>query len=69
MVATWNRRSASCNEKFATKPEIIEANLRALKAGWNYGETTDAFASSFQIDKAKLPPGIYKNIMGNVALA
>jgi len=57
------------NEKFATKPEIIEANLRALRAGWNYGETTDAFASSYQIDKAKLPPGNYKNIMGNVALA
>ena len=57
------------NEKFATKPEIIEANLRALRAGWNYGETTDAFASSYQIDKARLPPGKYKNIMGNVALA
>src|SRR5688572_18993884 len=57
------------NEKFATKPEIIEANLRALKAGWNYGETTDAFASSFQIEKARLPPGKYKNISGNTALA
>ncbi len=57
------------NEKFATKPEIIEANLRALRAGWNYGETTDAFASSYQIEKASLPPGKYKNIMGNVALA
>jgi 2-oxoglutarate/2-oxoacid ferredoxin oxidoreductase subunit alpha len=57
------------NEKFATKPEIIEANVRALKAGWNYGETTDAFVSSYQIEKAKLPPGKYKNIMGNVALA
>jgi 2-oxoglutarate ferredoxin oxidoreductase subunit alpha len=56
-------------EKFATKPQLIESNLRALKAGWNYGETTDAFASSYQIDKAKLPPGKYKNIMGNVALA
>ncbi len=57
------------NEKFATKPEIIDGNLRALKAGWNYGETTDAFVSSYQIDKAKLPPGKYKNISGNVALA
>jgi 2-oxoglutarate ferredoxin oxidoreductase subunit alpha len=57
------------NEKFATKPQLIESNLRALKAGWNYGETTDAFVSSYQIDKAKLPSGKYKNIMGNVALA
>src|SRR5262245_1038234 len=37
------------NEKFATKPEIIESNTRALKAGWNYGETTDAFASTFKV--------------------
>ncbi|MEX2174180.1 MAG: 2-oxoacid:acceptor oxidoreductase subunit alpha [Pirellulaceae bacterium] len=57
------------NEKFATKPEIIDGNLRALKAGWNYGETTDAFTSSYQVDKARLPPGKYKNVMGNTALA
>src|SRR5688572_25027795 len=57
------------NEKFATKPDIVEANLTALRAGWNYGETTDAFASSYKVDKAKLPAGTYKNIMGNVALA
>ena len=56
-------------EKFGTKPEILEGNLRALKAGWNYGETTDAFASSYRIDKAKLPPGTYKNISGNTAMA
>lgn len=56
------------NEKFATKPEIIEANSKALKAGWNYGETTDAFASTYRVEKAKLPPGTYKNIMGNVAM-
>jgi 2-oxoglutarate/2-oxoacid ferredoxin oxidoreductase subunit alpha len=57
------------NEKFATKPDIIEANSRALRAGWNYGETTDAFASTYKIDKAKLPVGTYKNISGNVAMA
>src|SRR5262245_2398561 len=56
-------------EKFGNKPEILEGNMRALKAGWNYGETTDAFTSSYKIDKAKLPPGLYKNIMGNVAMA
>ena len=57
------------NEKFATKPEIVEANTRALKAGWNYGETTDAFASTYKVEKAKLPPGTYKNISGNTAMA
>jgi 2-oxoglutarate/2-oxoacid ferredoxin oxidoreductase subunit alpha len=57
------------NEKFATKPDIIDANLTALRAGWNYGETTDAFASSYKVDKAKLPPGTYKNISGNIAMA
>jgi len=55
-------------EKFATKPELVEANSKALQAGWNYGETTDAFASTYKVEKAKLPPGTYKNIMGNVAL-
>ena len=56
-------------EKFATKPQLIDANLRALKAGWNYGETTDAFVSSYRVDKAKLPAGTYKNVKGNTALA
>ena len=42
---------------------------RRCKAGWNYGETTEAFASSYQVDPAKLPPGTYRNMMGNQALA
>jgi len=56
-------------QKFASKPEIIESNKRALRAGWNYGETTDAFISSYRVDKAKLPPGTYRNMMGNTAMA
>ena len=56
-------------DKFGKKPEIAEANERALKAGWNYGETTEDFASSFKVDAAKLPAGKYTNIMGNQALA
>lgn len=56
-------------DKFGKKPEIAEANELALRAGWNYGETTEDFASSFRIDPAKLPPGKYTNIMGNQALA
>jgi 2-oxoglutarate ferredoxin oxidoreductase subunit alpha len=57
------------NDKFSKKPSVAEANRRALHAGWNYGETTDAFVSSYKVQPAKLPPGKYKNIMGNTALA
>ncbi|MCA9207307.1 MAG: 2-oxoacid:acceptor oxidoreductase subunit alpha [Planctomycetales bacterium] len=56
-------------EKFGKKPEIAEANEKALRTGWNYGETTEAFVSSFKVDPAKLSPGRYTNIMGNQALA
>lgn len=55
--------------KFGSKPDIAEANRRALNAGWNYGETTEAFVSSFRVEPAKLAPGVYKNMMGNQALA
>ena len=55
--------------KFGGKPEVAEANLRALTAGRNYGETTDAFISSYQVDRAQLPPGKYRNMTGNQALA
>src|SRR5215211_4038501 len=53
--------------KFAKRPEIVEANTRSLKAGYNYGETTEAFISQFRVDKADLPAGKYRNIMGNEA--
>ena len=56
-------------EKFGSKPEIAEANEKALRTGWNYGETTEAFVSSFKVDPARLPPGTYKNVMGNQVLA
>jgi 2-oxoglutarate ferredoxin oxidoreductase subunit alpha len=55
--------------QFGKRPEIAEANRRALQAGYNYGEITDAFASQFRVDKAHLPPGNYRNITGNQALA
>ncbi|MEO7268125.1 MAG: 2-oxoacid:acceptor oxidoreductase subunit alpha, partial [Knoellia sp.] len=56
-------------KKFGAHPEILEANLTALKAGWNYGETTEDFASSYVIAPAVMPPGTYRNITGNTALA
>jgi 2-oxoglutarate ferredoxin oxidoreductase subunit alpha len=55
--------------KFGKKPDVAEANIRALKAGRNYGETTDSFISSYKVDKAKLPAGTYKNAIGNHTLA
>ena len=55
--------------KFAKKPDVAEANRLALKAGWNYGETTEHFASTFSVPAAELKPGKYRNVMGNQALA
>ena len=55
--------------KFASKPTILEANKLALRMGWNYGETTEAFASEYEIEPASLPPGRYRQVTGNTALA
>jgi 2-oxoglutarate ferredoxin oxidoreductase subunit alpha len=55
--------------KFANKPDIAEANVTAFKAGWNYGETTEAFAVAYEVKPAALPTGTYRNISGNLALA
>jgi 2-oxoglutarate/2-oxoacid ferredoxin oxidoreductase subunit alpha len=56
--------------KFGTgAPEIAKANEKALRAGWAFGETIEAFGSSYQIDAADLPAGHYRNIMGNTAMA
>ena len=60
---------AFIREKFARKPEIAEANVLALKAGWNYGETTEAFAVTYEVSPAKLKAGEYRQISGNTALA
>ncbi|TGD90615.1 2-oxoacid:acceptor oxidoreductase subunit alpha [Mycolicibacterium sp. CH28] len=56
-------------EKFARKPDVAEANVLALKAGWNYGETTEAFGTTYEIAPAKLASGEYRQISGNTALA
>jgi 2-oxoglutarate/2-oxoacid ferredoxin oxidoreductase subunit alpha len=55
--------------KFASKPDIMRANITAFQAGWNYGETTEEFSVQYEIKPAALPSGIYRNITGNVALA
>ncbi|GII53517.1 oxidoreductase [Planotetraspora thailandica] len=55
--------------KFAKKPDIAKANVAAFQAGWNYGETTESFSVSYEVKPAKLDPGVYRNISGNLALA
>ncbi|MFZ3559217.1 2-oxoacid:acceptor oxidoreductase subunit alpha [Streptomyces sp. BH055] len=57
--------------KFAKKPEIMKANLAAFHAGWNFGETTEDFAVSYEVAPAAtaFPTGTYRNISGNLALS
>lgn len=56
-------------EKFAKTPEFIDANKKALHAGYNYGEMTEVFTTRYAVEPAKLPKGIYRNISGNEATA
>ena len=55
------------NQKFKSKPDIIEANVRALNAGYNYGDTAEIFTTRFIVEKAKLPKGKYRNMNGTLA--
>lgn len=56
-------------DKFGKKPEIMESNIRVLQAGYNFGDTTETFTTTFRVEKAKMDPGVYRSIMGNQALA
>jgi 2-oxoglutarate ferredoxin oxidoreductase subunit alpha len=56
-------------DRFKRNPEVMEANTRALKAGYNQGENTEIFASSYEIKPARIAPGVYRNITGNTATA
>jgi 2-oxoglutarate ferredoxin oxidoreductase subunit alpha len=55
--------------KFSRRPEIAEANTKAFRAGWNYGETSEDFAVSYEVAPAPLAPGTYRQISGNAALS
>jgi 2-oxoglutarate ferredoxin oxidoreductase subunit alpha len=58
------------NAKFrAKRPEIADANIKALQAGYAFGETTETFAVTYEVKPAKLRPGTYRNITGNQALS
>jgi 2-oxoglutarate ferredoxin oxidoreductase subunit alpha len=56
-------------QKFASRPDIADANITAFKAGWNFGETTESFAVAYEVKPAPLPTGVYRNITGNMALS
>jgi 2-oxoglutarate ferredoxin oxidoreductase subunit alpha len=56
-------------QKFSARPVVVDANKRALKAGYAFGETTEAFHTHYRVKPAKLPPGTYRNITGNEAAA
>lgn len=60
---------AFIKEKFGKKPEIYESNIRALQAGYNYGDTTEITGTTYSVAKARMQPGTYRSIMGNQALA
>ncbi len=55
--------------RFAKVADIRDANITAFKMGWNFGETTEAFAVSYEIKPAPMAAGTYRNITGNLALA
>ncbi|HEX8134847.1 MAG TPA: 2-oxoacid:acceptor oxidoreductase subunit alpha [Actinomycetes bacterium] len=55
--------------KFAARPLIAKANVTAFKAGYNFGETTEVFAVSYEVKPARMRPGTYRNISGNLALS
>ncbi len=55
--------------RFKSDPLVLDANTRAFRAGYNFGETTELFESNYQVRPAQLEPGTYTNITGNTALA
>ena len=56
-------------DKFGKNPQYADANTRALKAGYNYGETVETMPVQYKVPKAKIPPGTYRKITGNEAIA
>ena len=57
------------NDKFGKLPEVAKANIKALKTGYNFGITVEAFHHTYVVEKASLPPGEYTNINGNIGLS
>ena len=57
------------NLKFKSKPEILQANIIVLKAGYHFADTCETFSNRFEVKPAKMPKGLYRNIIGNQATA
>lgn len=55
-------------DKFGKKPDIFESNVKVLQAGYNYGDTTETFTTTYKVEKARMPTGVYRSIMGNQAV-
>lgn len=60
---------AFLERRFADAPAVLAGNAAALRAGWNFGETTESFATTYEVGPAALPAGTYRNIQGNPAMA
>jgi len=56
-------------EKFSKKPDILESNIKVLHAGYNYGDTTETFTTTYKVERAKMEAGTYRSVMGNEALS
>ncbi|HET9730250.1 MAG TPA: 2-oxoacid:acceptor oxidoreductase subunit alpha [Acidimicrobiia bacterium] len=56
-------------KRFGNRPEVLEANLAAFRAGFNFGETAELFDHAYEVPPARLPAGTYRQITGNVALS
>ncbi len=56
-------------DKFGKKDDILNSNIKVLQAGYNYGDTTETFTTTYKVEKAKMEPGAYRSIMGNQAVA
>jgi 2-oxoglutarate/2-oxoacid ferredoxin oxidoreductase subunit alpha len=56
-------------DKFGKKPDILESNIKVLRAGYNYGDTTETFTTTYKVEKAKMPAGEYRSVMGNQAVS
>jgi 2-oxoglutarate ferredoxin oxidoreductase subunit alpha len=69
----YNRDMASSikflTDKFGKKPEILDSNIKALQAGYNYGDTTETFTTTYKVEKARMTTGVYRSIMGNQAIS
>lgn len=57
------------HDKFSKRPEILDSNVKALQAGYNYADTVEAFSTRYVVEKAKLDAGQYRSITGNIALS